>query len=106
MNHPPKKLFQKTPKFENLSPDLAVAVCRISQYNTIVTSICHLCNYMETLACIKCFPAISARLFPAVASAASPIESLSFNPIFTKKNSKTGFLGKNSVFGFFIIHQI
>jgi general secretion pathway protein E len=36
---------------------------------------------METLACIKCFPAVSASLFPAVASTVSPLESLSFNPI-------------------------
>jgi len=35
---------------------------------------------METLACIKCFPAVG-RLFPAVASTAPPIESLTFNPI-------------------------
>jgi len=35
---------------------------------------------METLACIKCFSAFG-RLFPAVASASSSIESLSFNPI-------------------------
>ena len=35
---------------------------------------------METLAYIKCFPAFG-RLFPAVASIAPSIESLSFNPI-------------------------
>jgi type II secretory ATPase GspE/PulE/Tfp pilus assembly ATPase PilB-like protein len=59
----------------NLSTDLAVAVFHIPQYNTKVTNTCHLCNYMETLACIKCFPAGSLLI------AASGTESLSFNPI-------------------------
>ena len=36
---------------------------------------------METLAYIKCFPAIFGRLFPTAAGTASAIESLSFNPI-------------------------
>jgi general secretion pathway protein E len=36
---------------------------------------------METLVIIKCFPATFGHLLPAVARAASSIESLSFNPI-------------------------